>query len=135
MVSNQSGIARGLFQARDLERVNERMSSLLAERGATLDGIFVCPHRPEDGCECRKPAPGLAHDAAERLGAATEGGLVIGDKDCDIGLGAAVGATTVLVRTGYGAKTEREGSVRPDFIVDDLRDLPALLARLAGFGT
>ncbi len=127
LVTNQSGIARGLFQASDVERVNGRVSSLLAERGVSVDGIFVCPHHPNDGCDCRKPAPGLAEQAVERLGATTNGALVIGDKECDIGLGAAVGATSVLVRTGYGARTERDGNVWPDYVIDGLFDLPALL--------
>ena len=134
VVSNQSGIARGYYDWNDVERCNARMSELLAEEGAAVDGIFVCPHHPDEGCACRKPAPGLAREALAALGGDPSRCIVVGDKDCDAALGEALGATTVLVRTGYGAETERVGTVSPDFVIDDLRGLQPLLERLSAPG-
>jgi len=68
----------------------------------SLSGFFVCPHAPDDACACRKPAPGLAHAAAAELRFEPTASFVIGDKPCDVDLGKRFGATTILVRTGYG---------------------------------
>jgi histidinol-phosphate phosphatase family protein len=130
VVSNQSAIARGFCEWSDVQRVNSRLSVLLAAEGAFLDGFFICPHHPDVACACRKPAPGLVHEAAAALRADLSRSVVVGDKDCDIGLGEAIGATTVLVRSGYGQQTERAATARPDFVIDDLRSLRPLIARL-----
>ena len=92
----------------------------------SLDGIYYCPHLPEDGCECRKPRPGLLYRAASELGFRAAESFVIGDKRCDIELGQRVGATTVLVRTGYGAEIE----VQADHAVDDLIQAAVVIRRL-----
>jgi D-glycero-D-manno-heptose 1,7-bisphosphate phosphatase len=131
VVSNQSGIGRGLFSYGELNRVNDRMFELLRREGASLDGIYVCPHTPEGGCECRKPAPGLLRRAAREIGANLSRSIVVGDQRCDIELGASVGATTVLVRTGCGSITERE-EVGPDFVIDTLSGLDDVVAGVAG---
>jgi D-glycero-D-manno-heptose 1,7-bisphosphate phosphatase len=130
IVSNQSGIGRGLFGWDDVNRVNARMLELLEVEGAQIDGLHICPHTPDDACACRKPASGLVLRAAEELGADPARSLVVGDKRSDIDLGLAVGATTVLVRTGYGAATERELGVRPDYVIDRLGDFDALLDQI-----
>ena len=80
VVSNQSGIARGDFTDDDLERVMERVDDLLGP----FEAIVWCPHGPDDGCPCRKPAPGMVHDAARRLGVAPERCAVIGDTEADV---------------------------------------------------
>ena len=120
VVTNQSGIGRGFFDQGALERIHRRMNELLASEGAWLDKIYFCPHRPEEGCSCRKPAPGLVERAARELGFEPCAGFAIGDKACDVELGQRVGMTTFLVRTGYGAREIENGGVRPDYIVDDL---------------
>src|SRR6185503_15969220 len=102
LITNQSGVGRGLFKMEAVEAVHERMISFLADQGIRLDSIFVCPHRPDEGCRCRKPEPALAHLAADRLGFNSADSVVIGDKACDIRLGENIGASTILVRTGYG---------------------------------
>ena len=71
-----------------------------------LDGIYVCPHKPDDDCACRKPSLGLLHQASSELGFEMQDSIVIGDKPCDIDMGHAAGAVTFLVRTGYGAEVE-----------------------------
>jgi len=121
IVTNQSGVGRGLFDADSVVRVHRRMTRLLESEGVSLDGIFVCPHAPDDGCACRKPGTELAERAAAELGFEPNDSFVIGDKASDIGLGVALGATTILVRTGNGAATEAQGHCRPDHTVDDLR--------------
>jgi len=120
IVTNQSGVGRGLFDADSVVRVHERLTRLLESEGVFLDGIFVCPHAPDDGCACRKPGTELAERAAAELGFTPGESFVIGDKASDIGLGVALGATTILVRTGNGATTETQRHCRPDHIVDDL---------------
>src|SRR5271165_6194348 len=104
VISNQSGLSRGYIQAAALTAIHERLRLLLAEGGVALDGIYFCPHTEADNCSCRKPKPGLVQQAAAELGFDVGNAFVIGDKACDIDLGHAVGATTLLVRTGYGTQ-------------------------------
>ena len=120
VVTNQSGIGRGYFDAACLERVHQSLQCLLEAEGVALDGIYFCPHVPGAGCRCRKPAPGLVEQAARELDFAPQSSFVLGDKVCDIELGNRLGATTFLVRTGYGAQVEAEGTAEPSFIVDDV---------------
>ena len=120
VVTNQSGIGRGYFDAACLERVHYSLQCLLEDEGVALDGIYFCPHVPAAGCGCRKPATGLVEQAAQELDFAPQHSFVFGDKVCDIELGRRVGATTFLVRTGYGVQVEAEGAVEPSFIVDDV---------------
>lgn len=120
MMTNQSGLGRGYFRQKDLDKVQERLMELLADFEVVIDGIYVCPHRPEEYCHCRKPRPGMVYRAAAEFGFNPKESFVIGDKACDIGMGRTVGATTILVRTGYGNRYEKLTSPTPDFIVDDL---------------
>jgi D-glycero-D-manno-heptose 1,7-bisphosphate phosphatase len=98
VVTNQSGVARGFFGLSDVERVNERLRELLAAEGVELDGIYVCPHGPDDDCPCRKPRPGLILQAARELGLDLARSFMIGDTGADVEAGAAVGAVTISVR-------------------------------------
>jgi len=132
VVTNQSGVARGKITPAQLEAVNARVGELLAAEGVTLEGIYVCPHGPNDGCDCRKPLPGLIERAARELGFDPAQSFVVGDKGIDIGLGRNVGATTVLVRTGYGAETERDRLAEPDHIADDLTGAAQWIRARAG---
>lgn len=132
VVTNQSGLARKYFTPEKLDEVHARLHQLLEAEGASLDGIYVCPHGPDDACECRKPAPGMIRQAAAEHGFDPEFSIVIGDKAADIGLGLAVGAVTILVRTGYGADVEWMGDCDPDYIVDDLPAAAKLIEDLLG---
>ena len=120
IVTNQSAVGRGYFDMARLEEIHGRLRELLLAEGVELDGIYVCPHTPADGCSCRKPLPGLMLQAARALGFDSAGTFVIGDKPCDIELGRGLGATTILVRTGYGAEHEAARTVEPDYVADDL---------------
>ncbi|HUP76419.1 MAG TPA: HAD family hydrolase [Acidimicrobiales bacterium] len=120
VVTNQSAIARGYFDEARLAAIHARLRELLAERGATIDAIYHCPHLPDEGCTCRKPGTLLVERAAADLGFDPASVFVVGDKPCDIGLGRGLGATTILVRTGYGSTHEAAGDATADFVVDDL---------------
>ncbi|MCA8941954.1 MAG: HAD-IIIA family hydrolase [Planctomycetes bacterium] len=126
IVTNQSGIGRGYYDEAAFEAVTARMLELLEREGVRVQAVFHCPHAPTEHCGCRKPEPGMFAAASEHLGFAAHECTVVGDKACDIDLGRAVGARTVLVRTGYGGDTEREGTCHPDFVVDCLGDLVGL---------
>lgn len=126
-VSNQAGVGRGYFPEADVLAVNERVESRLNAEGAKIDGYYYCPDHPDQPSTHRKPAPGMALDAARDFDIDLVRSIVIGDKPCDIELGHAVGATTVLVRTGYGAKHEAAKDCQPDFVIDSLADLSAIL--------
>ncbi len=120
VVTNQSGIARGYFDMATLTRIHDRMRAMLAAEGVALDGIYSCPHGPDALCDCRKPRPGLVRQAVAALDFDPAQAFVIGDKAIDIALAHAVGARGILVRTGWGRKTEAEDSGGPAVIVDDL---------------
>ena len=133
VVTNQAGIARGYFSQDVLDTVNATLVTRLAEAGARLDGIYVCPHHPTEGeppyrarCECRKPKPGLLRRAAAELGVDLARSTMIGDKPSDLVPGREVGAATVLVLTGYGCgewEYHRDRfEVKPDHVADDLLD-------------
>ncbi len=128
VVSNQSGVGRGLFTLGRLQEVNRRLSAMLEAAGAPLSGIYYCPHRPEEGCDCRKPNTGLLRAAAAAVGFEPGNAIVIGDKSSDIELGRRVGATTILVSTGTSASDGQP--VEPDHIVRDLLEAARIIERL-----
>lgn len=122
VITNQSGIARGLLTRSDLAAVNKSMVDLLGGGDTYFAGIYYCPHGPDDQCSCRKPGTGLVNAAASELGFAMCDCYVIGDNLCDMELGKSLGAPTILVRTGHGAKAEKEGETKPDYVADNLLD-------------
>ncbi len=122
VLTNQSGVGRGYFTLEDVERVHRRMSELLDREGARLDGIFVCPHAPEEECACRKPRPGLVEQAARALAIDLARSWMIGDKPADIELARAAGMRGALVRTGYGAASATELQPPPDLVAFDVLD-------------
>lgn len=130
VVTNQSGVGRGIVGREALAAIHDEMARQLEAFGVRLDGVYWCPHRPEDDCACRKPRTGLLERAAAELSFDPTGAFVIGDRPRDIEMGQAVGATTLLVRTGHGARFEREGRIRPDYVVDDLLEAAEVIARL-----
>lgn len=129
VITNQSGVGRGYFSAAELDRIHSRLREMLAAEGVTLDGIYCCPHTPEDNCDCRKPKPGLALAAARDLGFDPASAIVVGDKACDIDLGRNIGAATFLVNTGYGAAVCQCDDVMPHFFVMDLVEAAAVIER------
>jgi len=106
VASNQSGIARGLFDTGALATMHTKMRNLVIDAGGRIDHIVYCPHGPDDGCDCRKPKPGLLIQIAAHFDTALNGTPVIGDSLRDLQAAASVGARPILVRTGNGGKTE-----------------------------
>ena len=128
IVTNQANVGRGLLAAEQLDAVNARLLELLRAGGVHVDGIEVCPHRPEDACDCRKPNPGMALRAAETFGFELADSFVVGDHAVDMGLGRAVGATTILVRTGHGeAELANGAGADADAVVADLREAAGVI--------
>jgi D-glycero-D-manno-heptose 1,7-bisphosphate phosphatase len=121
VATNQSGVARGYYDLETLEAIHRKMEQTLASVGATLDGIFFCPHGPDDGCHCRKPKPGLLQQISAALEQDLTGVPVIGDSLRDLQSAAAVGARGILVLTGKGTKTARDPELDPSVpTYDDL---------------
>lgn len=119
--TNQSAIARGLTDACALEAIHALLRRELADHGVGLDGIYVCPHGPDDGCACRKPRPGLLERAMTELGHAAQSTWYIGDAIRDVQAALAAGCTPVLVRTGNGTAAEREArGLGVELVFDDL---------------
>lgn len=106
VITNQSGVARGLYTCADVEHLHVYVSSLLTEAGARIDGYYYCPHHPDFGenreCSCRKPKPGLLLQAQAERDIDLPNSYMIGDKESDVLAGANVGVTPILVKTGYG---------------------------------
>ena len=120
VITNQSGVGRGYFDEAQLARIHDRLLEMLRAEEITLDGLYFCPHTPQDRCLCRKPHTGLIQKASEDLDFDLSGSIVIGDKASDIEMGCRVGALTMLVCTGYGAQVASERKIAPDYIVEDL---------------
>ena len=129
VVTNQSGIARGLFTEAFIDETHRHLSARLAAGGARIDAYYYCPHHPDgvvdayrQRCDCRKPASGLVDRAVRDLDLDPARSFVVGDKWVDIGLARAAGARGILVRTGTGAAEEArpEPGISADAIVDNL---------------
>jgi len=143
VVTNQSGIARGLLSERELAAVHARLERELALEGARVDGFLHCPHHPEHGapplrqvCACRKPEPGLLFEAAARFGLDLSASWIVGDSARDLEAGRRAGvAGRVLVLTGKGratlAELEREERARTQ-VADDLVEAAELVLARQG---
>lgn len=106
IATNQSGLARGLFDLDDLEAMHAKLNRLVAEQGGKIEGIFYCPHHPDDQCHCRKPDIGLIEAIEFELGLSAKGAFFVGDSLKDLQAARAKQCIPVLVRTGKGPKTE-----------------------------
>ena len=124
VVTNQSGVGRGYFTSKDLEAIHSKLRLLLAEDGVTLDGLYFCPHHPDDRCNCRKPARGMVDRALAELHVDLSRAYVVGDSARDVELARQVGAKGLLVMTGpSGAEALADLTARdlsPDHVAEDL---------------
>jgi D-glycero-D-manno-heptose 1,7-bisphosphate phosphatase len=124
LITNQSAVARGMIAPQTLEDTHARLRSAVAAAGGRIEDIFVCPHHPDDGCDCRKPEPGLIRRACRRHKIDPADTVMIGDSEKDILCGRNAGCgMTILVRTGNGREAEKAPAIRkqpPDAIADDL---------------
>lgn len=129
VVTNQSGVARGMIDPGFIQVCHDEMRRRLQPAGADLDALYYCTHHPLGSvkefavdCRCRKPMPGMIEDATRDLGIDPRQSWVVGDKWLDVNLGRAVGARSILVRTGWGAEQEqkRPAGQEVDAICDNL---------------
>lgn len=121
VVSNQSGVGRGIIPVGELPKIHARMDELLSAWGAQIDFYSLCTHRPDEGCPCRKPSPKLLIDGAKSLGVDLSCSYMVGDKKVDLEAGRAAKVRGVaLVRTGHGKETESSSAELADFIGADL---------------
>jgi D-glycero-D-manno-heptose 1,7-bisphosphate phosphatase len=105
IVTNQSAVGRGLILLKTAQEINQRLISLIHNHGGQIDGVYMCPHKPEDGCSCRKPLPGLLLQAAKDLSLDLQRSWMIGDAWSDVQAGKAAGVRgTILLRTGRGTE-------------------------------
>jgi D-glycero-D-manno-heptose 1,7-bisphosphate phosphatase len=125
VLSNQSGLARGLFDAATLDAIHAKMQRAVEEAGGRLEAVFFCPHAPDAGCDCRKPKVGLIRQAEEALGKSLVGAPLVGDKPSDLALARNAGCRPVLVRTGKGGSTERTEELEDVAVFDDLASFVA----------
>ena len=105
VITNQSGIARGLYTLDELNQIHSKMYKQLSDVGGTIEAIFICPHGDKENCRCRKPCPGLFHEFADLLGVSLAKIPAVGDSLRDLQAASAAGAKPVLVRTGKGLRT------------------------------
>jgi len=138
VVTNQAGVARGLFDEDFIDEAHRFLDQKFGDGGATIDKFYYCPHHPEASveayrceCDCRKPKAGMLWKAAQELQLELSHSFVIGDRLSDLRLGPAVGAKSVLVRTGYGETTAREltDDVEVDYTAPELMTAVAWILR------
>ncbi len=132
IITNQSGIARGLFTLERLEELNNYLKKTLSDAGVEIDGIYFCPHQPDGEvikysfkCFCRKPKPGMLLKAIEDLQLEEESSFVVGDKLSDILTSVNVDVKSVLVKTGYGLEEIKKLDTvdhNPSYIAEDILD-------------
>jgi len=125
IVTNQSCIGRGLATHEDINLIHRIMGEKIEEAGGAVDGIYYCPHKPDSGCSCRKPKPGLFLAAQGDLGIDLVQSIVVGDSLSDLQAVDKIHATSILVETGHGMTTREQlgpGTVRPDVTVRNLGD-------------
>jgi D-glycero-D-manno-heptose 1,7-bisphosphate phosphatase len=117
VATNQSGIGRGLFDMAMLNAIHEKMHKALAQVGGRLDAVFYCPHTADAGCDCRKPKPGILREIGLRFGVDMSSIPCIGDSLRDLQAAEAVGAQPMLVLTGKGEKTLRDGNFPKNTVI------------------
>lgn len=125
--TNQSGVARGLFDTAELEAIHDKLLSEVERVGGRIGGIYVCPHGPDDACRCRKPLPGMLEQISQELGVPLRGVPVVGDAERDLLAALAVGARPILVRTGKGERTLARGVPAGTAVYEDLAAVAAAL--------
>jgi len=120
IITNQSGIGRGIYEIKDFFKFNKHLINALKDYNIKIEKTYFCPHKPEDNCECRKPKTRFLKEAEKEFGVDLKKSLVIGDRKSDIEMGKIAGCKTILVLTGNGVNAKDE--VKPDYAAKDLLD-------------
>jgi histidinol-phosphate phosphatase family protein len=140
IVTNQSGIARGLLTTDQLEKIHTTLLRMLNAKNAHVDGVYYCPHHPESGdspltttCDCRKPNTGLIERACKEFSIDRRRSFVIGDRMADVQLGNNAGMSSIIVLTGYGKEElelSRQANAHIDYVAGDLSDAMQYVERV-----
>lgn len=123
VITNQSGIARGLLDVETLTQIHSKMRRMLAQVGGKIESILYCPHGPDDDCECRKPKEGAYTELANRLRLDLINVPAVGDSLRDLLAAQSAGATPILVKTGKGERTLSQGIPEGIAVYDNLSDV------------
>ena len=138
IVTNQAGIAKGLYTEETLHSIHEKMREILKKEGARIDAVYYCPHHPEGkidsyrlDCNCRKPKNGLLLKASRELNLNLKDCFIVGDKIRDIKAGNSLGIKSILVLTGYGKEDletiNSNDSEKPDFVTENLLEASEII--------
>ncbi|MDP3766177.1 MAG: HAD family hydrolase [Nanoarchaeota archaeon] len=127
IITNQSGIGRGIYSIEDFLRFNNHLIGKLKKHNIKIQKTYYCPHKPEDNCECRKPSAKLTEDASQEFKINLKKSFVIGDRKRDIEMGHNAGCKTILVLTGNGMKEKDE--TKADYFAKDLLDAAKWILR------
>ncbi|MGD0058933.1 MAG: HAD family hydrolase [Verrucomicrobiia bacterium] len=120
VITNQSGVGRGYFTRESMEAIHAYLDDYFGSAGVHFDRYYVCPHHPEDNCDCRKPKPKFLLAAAREYGLDLSRCFMIGDRSSDIQAGINAGTSTILVLTGAGRDSLANQEVKPDFVAEDI---------------
>jgi histidinol-phosphate phosphatase family protein len=132
IVTNQSGVARGMFSEQDLQKIHERFIFLLKKAGAKVDAIYYCPHIDEDSCNCRKPKSGMVLQSAKDLNIDLEKSYTVGDSVRDYLLGYNTGGKGILVLTGHGKRQKlkiAQEKIKPMAVCKTLKEAVSLIIK------
>jgi len=133
VVTNQSGVARGIFPESLVQQAQARITSELSAGGARIDAFYYCPHVKEQGCDCRKPLPGMLVRAAKEHDLDLRRSVVVGDRYLDVAMAHSAGAAGVMVKTGFGRGDleyhSAEWPRQPDAVVEDLAEAAEWISR------
>ncbi len=141
VASNQPGLAKGQFDLAALEKMNQKLKSLLQKKLARIDGIYYCPHHPQEGngryrkdCDCRKPKPGLLLQAARQLGLSLKDSYMVGDSITDVEAGQKAGCKTILIHKYKCDLCQfmEEKGIKPDFIAENLNEAVKIISKQEG---
>ena len=131
VVTNQSAIGRGIISRSEVEAIHTRLDRLIRDSGGFIAGYFICPHRPDEGCTCRKPRPGLLTEAAGVLGLTLRGAVVVGDQLVDLEAAAAAGCSAILVGSGVDICADLDAAPPHQRVRDITRAAQLILERAA----
>ena len=129
VITNQSGVGRGYFTREAVESIHAHLNEQFGQAGVRFDRYYVCPHHPEDNCDCRKPKPKFLLDAAREYGLDLSRCFMIGDRESDIQAGVNAGVISILVLTGVGQETLAKQAAKPDHIANDIAEAAAWILR------
>ena len=127
VITNQSGVGRGIVSEQEVDLIHDHLATKVAERGGRIESFLVCPHRPDDGCACRKPEPGLLYRARDEFGVDLSAAYLVGDFKTDVEAAATAGCSSILVLSGRTHPGASTGDA--DHVVEDLLEAAHVIVR------